>query len=162
MNRGVDVAAEGVRVPLARARVADIVREVLRAEQVGNALLSITFVTARRMAALNRRHLGHAGGTDVISFGFARARAGDPVVGDIYIAPAVGRRNAAAHGVPVREEIVRLVVHGVLHVLGFDHPEGADRTASPMWTRQEQLVRRLIGGARPRLVRRASSRTHAR
>lgn len=160
MSGAVDVAAEGVRVPLARARVADIAQRVLRAERVRDALVSITFVTERRIAVLNRRHLDHAGTTDVIAFGFVRARARDPVVGDVYIAPAVARRNAIAHGVPIREEIVRLVVHGVLHVLGFEHPEGADRTASPMWRRQEQLVTRLIGDARPR-ARRASSATRA-
>jgi probable rRNA maturation factor len=40
----------------------------------------------------------------------------------------------------VREEIARLVVHGTLHVLGYDHPEDESRTASPMWRRQERLL----------------------
>ncbi len=66
-----------------------------------------------------------------------------PVVGDIYIAPGVARRNAARHGAGVREEIARLVVHGTLHVLGYDHPEGEERTASRMWRRQERLLARL-------------------
>ena len=42
-----------------------------------------------------------------------------------------------------REEIVRLVVHGTLHVLGWDHPEDGDRMRSPMWRRQERYVGRL-------------------
>jgi probable rRNA maturation factor len=67
-----------------------------------------------------------------------------PVVGDIYIAPDVARRNAQAAGVSVREEIVRLIVHGVLHVAGHDHPTGVERTTSPMWRRQEALIRRLV------------------
>jgi probable rRNA maturation factor len=144
MSRTVDVTTDGVRIPLARERVADIVRRVLRAEAVADALMSVTFLPASRIAALNRRHLGRRGPTDVISFGFVRRRAGDPVIGDIYIAPAVARTNAAAHGVPVREEIARLVVHGVLHALGFDHPDGPARTTSPMWRRQEVLLRRVL------------------
>jgi probable rRNA maturation factor len=64
------------------------------------------------------------------------------VVGDVYIAPDVARRNAKAEGTGVREELMRLVVHGVLHVLGHDHPdEGEARYASPMWKRQERLLR---------------------
>jgi probable rRNA maturation factor len=88
----------------------------------------------------------------VISFGFARASDKDAVVGDIYIAPEVARDNAADRGIGVREEIVRLLVHGTLHVLGRDHPEGSDeaRRASPMWRRQEALVRRVIAGNRGR------------
>jgi probable rRNA maturation factor len=62
------------------------------------------------------------------------------LVGDIYIAPEVARRNALSFGVPQREEVARLVVHGVLHVAGYDHPEGAARIESPMWRRQEQLL----------------------
>jgi probable rRNA maturation factor len=45
--------------------------------------------------------------------------------------------------VPEREELARLVVHGTLHVLGWDHPETEDRTRSPMWRRQERYVDRL-------------------
>jgi probable rRNA maturation factor len=144
MTLVVDVALEDVRVPLARARIADVARSVLRAERVREALLSITFVTDRRMATLNREYLGHRGPTDVISFGFARHRAGDPVVADVYIAPAVARRNAVTAGVAQREELTRLIVHGILHALGFDHEDGPERMASPMWRRQEQLVARAM------------------
>ena len=140
---GVDVSADGVRVPLSRARVGELVRAVLRAEGVKHALLSITFVDAKAMARLNREHLGHRGATDVISFGLSTLP-GAPVVGDIYIAPEVARENARAHGSGVREEIARLVVHGTLHVLGHDHPTDDERTASPMWTRQERLLARFL------------------
>jgi len=143
MSRSVDVALEGVRIPLARDRIAAIADGTLRAERVKDALLSITFVTPRRIAAINREHLGHMGPTDVISFGFTRLQPAGAVVGDVYIAPGVARRNAADHGRGVREELLRLVVHGVLHVLGHDHPEDETRYDSPMWRRQERLLREL-------------------
>lgn len=141
MSRVVDVATEGVRIPVSRSRVAALADAVLRAERVRYAILSVAFVTDRRIAALNRKHLGHSGPTDVISFGFAPVDARGDVVGDVYIAPGVARRNAKSHGGSVREELLRLVVHGVLHVLGHDHPEDESRYASPMWKRQEQLLR---------------------
>jgi rRNA maturation RNase YbeY len=145
MTLAVDVAADGVRSPLSRARIAELARGVLRAERVGSALLSIALVSTRRIAALNRAHLRRSGATDVIAFGFAPVGRDGPVVGDIYIAPDVARVAARENGVPVREELARLVVHGTLHVLGYDHPEGQSRTASPMWRRQERLVARLLG-----------------
>jgi probable rRNA maturation factor len=148
MSLDVDVSLDGVRPPLASARIASIARATLRAEHVRDALLSIALVNRPMIARLNRRHLGHSGGTDVISFGFTRAMTTDPVIGDIYICPDVARANARARSVGVREEIARLVVHGVLHVLGYDHPEGASREPSAMWRRQERLLRRAMVGTR--------------
>ena len=143
MSLAVDVATDGVRVPVSRSRVATLAEEVLRRERVRNALLSIAFVSDRRIAALNRADLGHTGPTDVISFGFAPVDSGRVVVGDVYIAPGVARRNAREHRRGVREELMRLVVHGVLHVIGHDHPEDDARYGSPMWRRQERLLRAL-------------------
>jgi probable rRNA maturation factor len=141
VSLSVDVSLTAARAPLSRAVVAKIAQATLRREGVRNALLSIALVDRPTIARLNRRHLGHAGATDVISFAFARASRREPVVGDIYIAPDVARANARTRGIGVRNELARLVVHGVLHVLGYDHPEGEGRERSPMWRRQERLVR---------------------
>ena len=146
----IHVAVDGLTTPLSRLKARQVVENVLRAERVPKALISIAFVANRQIASLNRKHLGHAAATDVISFGFGRAAPREPVVGDIYIAPEIARKNAGASGVSLREEIIRLLVHGTLHVLGYDHPDGKGREGSAMWKRQEQLVRqsvRLVGSA---------------
>ena len=80
------------------------------------------FVTDRRIAALNREHLGHAGPTDVISFALAPVGKKAEVVGDVYISPAWRGRTRARTVEACAEELLRLVVHGVLHVVGHDHP----------------------------------------
>ena len=141
VTRVVQVASEQVRVPVSLARVQRVAESVLRAERVRDAQVSVTFVSDRRMAALNWSHLQHRGATDVISFGFAPVAKGAPLTGDIYIAPGVARRNAVAHGAGIREEVLRLVVHGMLHVIGYDHPVDDARYTSPMWRRQERLLR---------------------
>lgn len=148
MTLTVDVSTDGTRSPLGRERVAEVARAALRSERVKNALVSITFLDRRTMARLNTKHLDHAGATDVISFGFTRATDSDPVIGDVYICPEVGRENAKVRRTPVREEIARLVVHGVLHVLGHDHPVDDGRERSDMWRRQERIVRRVSGSGR--------------
>jgi probable rRNA maturation factor len=138
----VDVATDGVRAPVSKARLRDVALAVLKAERVSDAMVSIALVTAPRIARLNREHLGHTGPTDVISFALRPTGKGKrgPIVGDVYIAPSVARDNAHRLRGSVREEMERLVVHGTLHVLGYDHPEGSARTASPMWQRQETLL----------------------
>lgn len=142
MSLAVDVSSDGVRIPLSKAAVAAIARATLRAERIARARLSVTFVSARTIAGLNARWLGHRGPTDVIAFQLPDARRGAPLAGEVYIAPEVARENARAVGSGTREEVARLVVHGTLHVVGHDHPAGDARTRSRMWRRQEELVAR--------------------
>lgn len=131
----------GVRSPVAVTRLAELAREALAAEKVKRAMVSITLVTSRTMATLNQRHLGHRGPTDVITFAMGKDPSGT-VIADIYICPDVARMQAREHGAGVREELARLVVHGVLHACGHEHPED-NREASRMWRRQEFLLSRL-------------------
>jgi probable rRNA maturation factor len=146
VSLAVDVSSENVRAPLSRRAIADVVRHTLRSERVRHALVSVTLLSRRAIARINTTHLGRRGPTDVISFGFTRATEADPVIGDIYICPDVARQHAKVRGVGVREEVARLAIHGALHVLGYDHPEGDGRERSSMWKRQERLVQRLAAG----------------
>lgn len=104
-------------------------------------LLSISFVGRDRMKDLNHRWKGKRAPTDVLAFPLAGP--GGSLAGDVYICPWVAARNARELKVSLRRELSRLVVHGVLHVLGYDHPEATGRTTSPMWRRQERYLRGL-------------------
>ena len=129
---------------VSRTRVKESAIAALKAERVRDAMLSITFVGRAAISELNRSYLGHRGPTDVISFGLGRPGKRGAVIGDIYICPEIARDNAIRQGVPIGEEILRLVVHGTLHVLGHDHPAGASRTHSAMWRRQERILARVL------------------
>ncbi len=131
------MAVHGRRVPLPVSLVRRVVETVLRGER-RRALISITFLGRDAMRALNAVHTGHDRPTDVLSF--ALADPGGRTVGDVYVCPWVAEREARTRGVPVREELIRVVVHGTLHALGRDHPEDEGRTASAMWRRQERYV----------------------
>ena len=128
------------RLPLAAQSVRNLADFVLERERVKSAMLSIAFVSRGKMAGINRRHLGHRGGTDVITFALGRAVPRAPLVGDIYVSPEVVAEQARKFRVPVREELARVVVHGVLHAVGHAHPEGDGREQSPMWKRQERWL----------------------
>ncbi len=136
----ITIASTGVRLPLSRARLRRVVATVLEKEDKSGAIVNLTFLSPGRMRALNRKSLGRSSLTDVIAFCLAHQ---GTAVGDIYICPDAARRNAEKLGLRFEEEIVRLVVHGTLHVLGYHHPEGQGRQRSGMWLRQERYVRSL-------------------
>ena len=126
--------------PLARAAVARAAEAVLRGEK-RTAVVSVSFVGRERMRSLNARWKGRNEPTDVLAF--ALTGPDGARTGDIYICPWIAAREARARGLPLRQELKRLVVHGVLHLLGYDHPEGPRRTRSPMWRRQERYLREI-------------------
>ena len=145
----------GRRLPLSRALVRRVVQGVLEAER-RHALISVTFLGRDSMRRLNAEHKGNNYPTDVLAFaleappGPPARRSSSPsvrpsarVFGDVYICPWVARRAAKTLRIPLRQELIRLVVHGTLHALGRDHPEGPERTRSDMWRRQERYVEAL-------------------
>jgi probable rRNA maturation factor len=118
---------------------------VLEEEGVQDGELSITFLEDDPIRELNRRYLNHDWVPDVLSFPLHQD--GYPLHGDIYVGLGQAARQATEHGVPLEEELVRLSVHGVLHVLGYDHPEDmASRRASSLYRIQERVVRKVFSG----------------
>lgn len=142
-ERGVDVTISGAEPEGPQA--AELERAVvvtLEDAGVAEAEISVTLLDDAGIQELNARYLGKDRPTDVIAFPLGRV----PVlVGDVYLGVDQARRQAGELGVPLREELVRLAVHGALHVLGHDHPEGDERMACPMFVLQEALVRRILG-----------------
>jgi probable rRNA maturation factor len=129
--------------------LADLLGAVLAAEGVPpSAEASLQLVGADTIAALNAEHLGGTGPTDVLSFpldGTDGPDDGDEwLVGDVVVCAAVAADQAPAHAGTLQDELALLVVHGGLHLCGWDHAEPADRDA--MWVRERELLSAL---ARP-------------
>jgi len=129
------------------------VRQVLAWERA-RARVELTLLDADAMRRFNRRATGRRRLTDVLAF--ALPQPDGSLLGDVYICPAAAERwvkngggEKAKEG-RVHEELVRLAVHGTLHVLGYDHPDGPGRTRSAMWGRQERYVHRLLAGGADR------------
>jgi len=99
----------------------------LRSEGRRRGELSISFVTSEEIETLHRRYMDEPGPTDVLAFPLDD----DDLLGDVVVCPEV----AAANNPDVHGELRLLVVHGVLHLLGYDHEEDAERRA--MWAKQE-------------------------
>jgi probable rRNA maturation factor len=112
-----------------------LARATLLGEGIADAELSISFVTEDEIAGLHERYLHEAGPTDVLSFPLDDEAGEDGLrqLGDVVIAPAVASRNNPDDPAA---ELRLLLVHGILHLLGHDHLEQADRAT--MWARQER------------------------
>jgi len=113
--------------------LAALARETLLAEGVGAAELSLSFVDEEEIEGLHVRYMDEPGPTDVLSFPLDDVVDGVRVLGDVVIAPSVAARN---NPTDPDGELRLLVVHGVLHLLGYDHEEDGER--AEMWARQER------------------------
>jgi rRNA maturation RNase YbeY len=118
-------------------------RGILAAEGREDVEVSVALLADEDMRELNRRYLGKDVPTDVIAFALGE---GGDLVGDVYVGVEQARRQAEELGLAVEEELARLVIHGVLHVLGHDHPEGPERLRSHMFFLQERVLREVLGG----------------
>jgi len=117
------------------ARLKRVARTLLREAGEPDAALSLTLVGDDAIRKLNREHRGKDKATDVLSFPLYDASAPAPIglperlLGDVVISVETARRQAAEYGAPLENEIHRLLIHGLLHVLGHDHEKRAERAA---------------------------------
>ena len=141
------------RVRVALPLLDKFARRVRRELRLDGRELSICLVSDAEMARLNRRYRGKNKATDVLSFSAGndaglkpgatnrrRQESGGTLLGDIAIAPMVARRNAKRFGRTLPDELRILILHGVLHLMGYDH----ERDSGQM-ERRERILRRRLG-----------------
>lgn len=114
------------------ARLATFALDQLRIHPLAE--LSVLLVDEQTMGAYHQKYLGEPGPTDVLSFPMDELRPPDDdeeppdgLLGDIVLCPAVTARQAAEHGRSPEAEAEYLLVHGLLHLLGYDHAEPDER-----------------------------------
>ena len=154
-----------VAVDVARwVRLAQLVLDEERVvERMGaDTEMSLLFVDTTTIAELNERFLGSSGPTDVLAFPIddelppsgrqpdqggrgpgTTSEATDPpmLLGDVVVCPSVASRQAAERGVAADDEVALLVVHGVLHLLDYDHAEHSEGVV--MRRREQELLTRF-------------------
>jgi probable rRNA maturation factor len=134
----------GRRAPALAARLARRGRRLLDALRMRDAELSLLLVSDAVMRRLNREWRGKDRPTDVLSFAQAEGTGGAPpgLLGDVVISVDTARRQAAARAASLGSELDRLLIHGVLHLLGYDH-DRSPTEARRMQRRERALARRL-------------------
>lgn len=115
-------------VPLDEPLLAALARHVLDSENVDpSAELSILFVGADHIRRLNARYAGDDYATDVLAFPMMEDDESSLLLGDVVVCPEVAQSNAEKAGGSLDRELGTLVVHGTLHLLGYDHQNDKQR-----------------------------------
>ncbi len=131
----IDISDRQDDVAIDKKRIKKISERVLVAEgRKDRVELSIAFVDKGVIRELNGKYRGIDRDTDVLSFPMEE----EDMLGDVVICPEVAVRNAEKAGRPADKEIELLVVHGMLHILGYDHEDRQKK--DEMWARQAELL----------------------
>ena len=126
-------------------RVREVATAVL-AEAGQGAELGINFVSAKRSAEVNWQFLQHEGPTDIITFDYGSTP--ERLFGEMFICVPEAVRQAAEFGTTWEAELLRYVIHGILHLRGYDDLEPAKRRV--MKREENRLVRKLVGNPKGR------------
>lgn len=135
--------------PQEAATLRALTADVLDALEVPAAMeVTVTCVDEDAIAALHAEHLGSEGPTDVLAFPVdapGEVRPGEPaLLGDVVLCPSVAAAQASARAASRDEELEVLTVHGLLHLLGYDHAEPDERAA--MFALTDELLARFRRG----------------
>ncbi|MGO8745273.1 MAG: rRNA maturation RNase YbeY [Thermoguttaceae bacterium] len=121
------IANQQTLVPLDRRLLRRAASAVLRGESIRHAKISLAVVDDAAIRPLNRRYLGHDFATDVLSFLFDRDDTG--LDGEIVVSAETAWAAAQDFGCPPGDELLLYVVHGMLHLAGYDDRTPHDRAA---------------------------------
>lgn len=119
-----------------------IIRRTLKMENVHSSFLSIVFIDDELMHELNKKYRGIDRSTDVLSFAFednAKMRYNIRQLGEIYISIPQMQAQALEYGHSEKRELAFLTVHGILHLLGYDHTLG-EKEEKEMFAKQELVL----------------------
>jgi probable rRNA maturation factor len=136
----VSIASPQETVPIDRGQIRQIVRTVLEGEGVREGEISVAFVDNATIHQLNKRYLNHDEPTDVLSFPLSEASE-RRLTGELVIGAEVARDEAAERGHDVAAELALYVIHGLLHLCGFD--DKTDANAKEMRARERHYLREI-------------------
>jgi len=131
------------RASLLRPAIESLAQKILAAAGEPGAELSLDLVGDRRMRRLNRQYRGQDLPTDVLAFPMRPVGPASFLLGDVVISLHTAARHAAADGHSVEHELAKLVIHGVLHLVGYDH-ERSEPEARRMRRKERAILQSLM------------------
>src|SRR4051812_21709401 len=136
----IKIAIPQESVPVERARMREVTRAVLKGEGVAEASISLAFVDNATIHRLNKQFLNHDEPTDVLSFPLS-APGAKALEGELVIGAEMAKQQAEERGHDVQTELGLYVIHGLLHLVGFD--DSTPAAAKAMRERERHYLRQL-------------------
>ena len=117
--------------------------QTLQHLSAANGVITVVLTDREAIRDLNRTFAGEDHATDVLSFsdGSIDLETGQQYFGDVIIAVDIAQQQAEQAGHPLKSELVLLTVHGVLHLLGYDHASEGEK--QKMWSQQHEIIASL-------------------
>ena len=143
-KRAMTIGISGKVPEVSRAELRQWIKTVLRHLDQTRVELSLALVTDREIHKLNRQYRGKDKPTDVLSFPLAD-KLQPSLLGDVVISGETAARQAQRRRHSLREELRILLIHGILHLLGYDH-EVSRREASRMQRKEREVKAVLASG----------------
>lgn len=132
------------RASIRRVTLGRVIRRLLHRLGEAEADVSIGFIGDARMRRLNRTYRRQDRTTDVLAFAYREVpRAASSMLGDVVISIPTARRQAKAWQRSLDEEVLRLLIHGILHLVGYDH-EQSRREAQRMRRKEAALWQTMV------------------
>jgi probable rRNA maturation factor len=121
-----------------RNKFSTVAKIVLKGENKESETISLAFVDAKEIKKLNKTFRKKNKPTDVLSFALEE----NGYLGEIVICPEIVKENAAKYGVTAKQETMKVFIHGILHLLGYDH-EKSKKEALIMEKKQEEYLSKI-------------------
>lgn len=127
-----------------RTYIKYVTKFVLNSQQITKVTLSINIIDAERIKILNSRYRNLEESTDVLSFpsSVIDPITNNEIIGDIFLSVPNIAENAASNGITFIEEFTLVLIHGILHLLGYDHKDEAEEKI--MWGLQSNLFKNFL------------------
>lgn len=138
------------KIPLQTDQIKKVVQRILKFKRLDQACISVVFVSSQKIRALNKKYLNRTYATDVLAFNLSDENCnsstpdgeGEDLMGDIVISTDAVRQNVKKFKTEPAYELVLYVVHGILHLLGYDDHSAKDTREMRA---EEQVIMNYLG-----------------
>jgi len=143
------------KIKINRRKIRAAILKILKILECADKEISINFVDDTKIKQLNKQYLGKDKATNVLSFSLRENEYGNinpQVLGDIIISVETAQKDAVYGNLTVEQEIDFLIIHGLLHLLGYDHENTTKKETSKMRKKEKELFNIACGGSDIKLI----------
>jgi probable rRNA maturation factor len=136
------------KIIIDKRRIRSTILKILKILDCADKEISLSFVDDENIKQLNKEYLGRNRSTNVLSFSLLEGEYGDinpQILGDIIISVETAQRDALSGKLTIQQEIDFLIIHGILHLLGYNHENTTKKETNKMRQKEKDLFNAING-----------------